>query len=226
MYARQSIEPPLTHEEKKEEFMIMLKEIEPVKGAGGWEMEPRFTESQVLVAVASGQGRLLIGNRSCLLRQDRVYAVPPGETYGASADPAEGLGLFLLRFDVYRPDPASGEVLRVEPGDSLLLGRGEIPFSSAAGSAALCQTIHSLWQSADRLERFRAQMLFQELLYTTMKASGRTEEDSLSALERARDYMKTHYQHNLSIEQLTRLADISPKYFVDLFKKLMKRSFC
>lgn len=34
-----------------------------------------------------------------------------------------------------------------------------------------------------------------------------------------RSFMEEHYHEPLSVDQLAKLANISPKYFVDLFKK-------
>ncbi|MDT2302956.1 AraC family transcriptional regulator [Paenibacillus larvae] len=48
--------------------------------------------------------------------------------------------------------------------------------------------------------------------------------DSRTALDRTRSYMDNHYNENLTIEQLAHMAEVSPKYFVDLFKKTYGKS--
>ncbi len=43
-------------------------------------------------------------------------------------------------------------------------------------------------------------------------------------LAKIREYMDQHYNESLSIRQLAQMANISPKYFVDLFKKTYGQS--
>ncbi|CAG7638399.1 HTH-type transcriptional activator Btr [Paenibacillus solanacearum] len=200
--------------------MLVLYGTETVKGGPGWKMTPRYTDSRVLIVLASGQGHLSIGKQTYRLRQDVIYICPPGETFGMEAESPEGLDLFLLAYEMYRINHPNREAVRLAEGGGLFPERGEMPVPSSIGPAAVCRTIHQLWTSAECLERYRGQLLFLELLYSATKYSGMAAEDSQSAVERAKAYMKAHYQHNLSIEQLAGLAGLSPKYFVDLFKKV------
>lgn len=209
---------PWAHE--AEGLMVHLLDIDLMKGGCEWRMEQRFTESYVLIVATLGQGRLSVGSQHYRLRQDAVYVCPPGETFGAAAESEDGLGLFLLRYELYRIAGSNLDAVRCSGGAGFFPERGEIPVPSGARLAALCHTAYLHRQSRDSLERFRGQLVFQELLYSILENRRHSAEDSHSALERAKAYMDSHYQQNLSIEQLARLADISPKYFVDLFKKL------
>ncbi|GIQ63872.1 hypothetical protein PACILC2_24400 [Paenibacillus cisolokensis] len=43
-------------------------------------------------------------------------------------------------------------------------------------------------------------------------------------LAKIREYMDRHYNEPLSIRQLAQMANVSPKYFVDLFKRRTDRA--
>lgn len=55
--------------------------------------------------------------------------------------------------------------------------------------------------------------------HRTIGGEGRKNRQSGVDLMKIRLYMEQHYHEPLSIERLAQLANISPKYFVDLFKK-------
>ncbi|MGV7801935.1 AraC family transcriptional regulator, partial [Mycobacterium kansasii] len=43
--------------------------------------------------------------------------------------------------------------------------------------------------------------------------------DKRQALERVKEYIEDHYDEDLTIEQLANLSELSPKYFVEVYKK-------
>jgi ABC-type Fe3+-hydroxamate transport system substrate-binding protein len=72
----------------------------------------------------------------------------------------------------------------------------------------------------DQLKRFRGQILFQEVLYTILQDARLVQDnDSEAALEYAKTYIEQHYQQDLTIEHLAKVAGISSRHFMRLFKK-------
>ncbi|MED0670006.1 AraC family transcriptional regulator [Aneurinibacillus aneurinilyticus] len=192
-------------------LLFKLRDIEFIKGNSDWRSEQQFTTSHVLLAVISGQGRLTIGMHDYRLRPDTVYVCSPKQTFGTVVERADEMEMFLLKFD------AVGEA---EHGNKPLFPlMGEIPLHSRGQLAFLCEVITSQRYSQDELERFRSQATFQELLYYILKSSRLILKDSQTALERTKAYMEEQYSDSVTIDQLARMTDISPKYFVDLFKK-------
>ncbi|MFX3635386.1 MAG: AraC family transcriptional regulator [Candidatus Pristimantibacillus sp.] len=59
---------------------------------------------------------------------------------------------------------------------------------------------------------------------TSNRSEQITGRQSRTDLLKIRDYMEQHYAEPLSVEQLAQLANISPKYFVDLFKRTFGQS--
>ncbi|QPA31443.1 ABC transporter substrate-binding protein [Thermaerobacillus caldiproteolyticus] len=200
-------------------LFFRLRDMEFVKGDGNWQIEQHLTGSHVLFVVTNGRGRLMLDSSECRLRQDTVYVCAPGETYGAEAENPDGLKMFLFKFDVFRVTEQRYERVQGMKEEHLFPLKGEIQVSPAGQLASLCDEIYRHWHSEDGLERFRSQLTFQELLYYIMKNRRLLSGESRTALESAKDYMESYFNENLTIEQLARIAKISPKYFVDLFKK-------
>jgi ABC-type Fe3+-hydroxamate transport system substrate-binding protein len=200
-------------------LFFRLRDMEFVKGDGNWRTEQQFTVSYVLIVVTHGQGRLTLNSNEFRLRQDTAYVCAPGETYGAEAEKPDGLKMFLFRFEVLKvTEQKNGRVQDVKD-ECLFPLKGEIPVYPAGQLSFLCDTIYRHRHSQDGLERFRSHLGFQELLYSILISSRLLYEDSRTALELVKDYMERNYNENVTIEQLARIAKISPKYFVDLFKK-------
>ncbi|TNJ61588.1 AraC family transcriptional regulator [Paenibacillus hemerocallicola] len=174
------------------------------------KMEQQLIESHALIVVKSGAGLLTADIRESRLRQEAVFIALPGQTMGVSPEAAAELELYIIKFDVYRDD---------EPIEAFPLN-GEIPIYAETHTSGLCEAMYGYSRSEHALERFRGQSAFQELLYWLMKhIRPLPDADSRSALDRTKAYIDTCYNESLTIEQLARMAGISPKYYVDLFKK-------
>ncbi|UHA74842.1 AraC family transcriptional regulator [Paenibacillus sp. 481] len=206
-------------------LLIELLNIEIIKEEQASLNIEQFTETHMLIAAVSGRGEVMIDERSYLLRQDTVYVCAPGQTYVITVDPKEALELFVIRFDLFRASTYTHRTERGEHSASYVIGKDifydkeEIPIYAAAQMATLCTSMYNYWLSEDELERFRSSLLFHKLFYHLIKSARSIPNDSLTLLERAKEYMNNHFHHNLSIEQLAGIAEVSPKYFVDLFKK-------
>ncbi|WP_077616693.1 AraC family transcriptional regulator [Caenibacillus caldisaponilyticus] len=197
-------------------LLFHLRDIEFVKRDESWRIEQRLTGSHVLFVATNGRGRLTLDQHECRLGEGVVYVCAPGETYGAEPEHPDELTIFLFKFDVFRA--TEGERVPSVKAARFPL-KGEIHVSPADSLASLCAEVYLQWQSEDGLERFRSQLAFQELLYYIMKNRRHLSGESRTGLESAKDYMERNFNENLTIEQLARLANLSPKYFVDLFKK-------
>ncbi|BDG30483.1 AraC family transcriptional regulator [Parageobacillus thermoglucosidasius] len=198
---------------------LRLRDMQFIKGNGNWRMEQQLTVSHVLIVVKSGQGRLTLDHDEYQLRPDTVYVCAPGETYGIEAEKASQLKLFLFKFDVFQVTEQGYERVQGIKKERLFPLKGEIQISPAGQLVSLCDAIYDHWRSEDGLERFYSQFAFQELLYYIMKNRRLQAKESRTSLELAKEYMERYFNENLTIEQLARIANISPKYFVDLFKK-------
>ena len=204
-----------------DDLLIQLKDVESMKGDSAG-LTQQFTQSYALLVPLRGKGSLKLEDREYLLHTEAVYLCPPQSTFGIESEAPDELEMLILRFDLYQVE--NKELLCAANDTDGLPLRGEIHVHPAGQLAVLCDTIQSSWQNGAKIERFRSQIAFLELWYHIAKHCRPAVKDSLTALERAKAYIEEHYAENLTIEQLARIAEVSPKYFVDLFKKTFGKS--
>ncbi|RNB83166.1 AraC family transcriptional regulator [Brevibacillus nitrificans] len=198
------------------DVLFKLRDIEWVKGDRHGRLQQQFTPSYVMVVVTGGNGRLTLETEGHQLRKDAVYLCPPHATFGIDSESLEEIELFLLRFDVYSESAEHSHLIQGEKLEAFI---GEIPIQSAGQLGILCHTILGHWQQEDGFGRFQGQLAFSELLLHIFKHQNFIGNDSKNAVKLAKAYLEEHYAEDLSIEQLARIAQVSPKYFVDLYKK-------
>jgi AraC-like DNA-binding protein/ABC-type Fe3+-citrate transport system substrate-binding protein len=183
-----------------------------------WEMKQQLTPSYILILIKSGQGSLTIDHTTYRVRPNAVYICPSEHTFGLEADGIGAEELFLFRFDVYGEGERSARRLQWLKSEPYFL-QGEVAVFPTGSLVAPCEEILDYLGCADALERFRVQYAFEQLIYTVLKNRRLVQQDSRTALEYAREYLERNYHENITIDQLARIAEISPKYFVDVFKK-------
>lgn len=201
------------------DVIFKLRDIAWVKGDEHERLRQQFTNAHILLVVTGGRGRLRLENVEHQLRQDAIYVCPPMSTFGIDPDSVDDLRMYVLRFDVFMESRKRKRHLRALREEHEFPLVGEVSVRSAGQLVMHCDSIAEQWQQDGGIDRFRSQILFQELWYHIAKSVDFTAQDSATALERARAYMEEHYSQNITIEQLARIAEVSPKYFVDLYKK-------
>jgi len=189
------------------------------KGDADFRMQQQLSASHILIIAAQGKGTLVLDTSEHRLTDETAHWCLPEQTFGIRSDDDDGLELYLLHFDMYREvrqEAGTSHYVKQEQG---LPAGQSLSVHNASETALGCEAVVRLSGSEDRSERFRGQIAFQELLYELMKQDEVTAEGANAAIDRAREHMDRHYNDSLSIEQLGKIAGVSPKYFVDLFKK-------
>ncbi|MCR8641650.1 AraC family transcriptional regulator [Paenibacillus sp. N1-5-1-14] len=182
------------------------------------EVEPQLLDSHVLYVLKSGEGHLILDYENYRLRQDAVHFAAPGQTAGLKSQSGRDMEIYRITFDVSWDNDGS-----VPP--NFLHLQGELPIHRDTQSIVLCENMNSSYSSELPLERYRGQSIFQELLYSLLKnVRLQPESDSHTALDRAKNYIDVHYGEALTVDELAGVAELSAKYFVDLFKKTYGRS--
>ncbi|GFZ98655.1 HTH-type transcriptional activator Btr [Paenibacillus marchantiophytorum] len=173
-------------------------------------MAPQLTSSYYLIVVKQAEGLLTLDLETYRLQQDVVYFVSPGQTIGICEDHGKKADVYLMEFDIHQD--GQGTVAFPLTGDTTIHMENAM--------LMLCEQLCSSSRSDKAMERFRGQSLFQELLYWIMNHLRQaTRPDSRAAMDRTKLYIDNHYREGITIEQLARMAEISPKYYVNLFKK-------
>ncbi|MFF2482751.1 helix-turn-helix domain-containing protein [Paenibacillus sp. NPDC058071] len=200
-----------------DELSFKLKDIAYVNNQQDkWNLRLQFLESHIVLVAASGQGQLTVDGRFIELRQGNVHICTPGQLVEAAVHALDERGFYYMRFDVIDSEKPATHSL----GKSRFPVKGEVPAKSPIAIISLCQQIRQCLQKQDHLTRFRGQILFQELLFNLMHdALSAQDNDSESALEHVKSYIEQHYQQELTIDQLAKVAGISTRHFMRLFKK-------
>lgn len=204
--------------EDPNEWTLRLRSAERIREASRERLNQRLGRSQALIVVTEGRVRLALERRQTELNQGSVYWCAPETTFGFEACDS-AFELYLFHFDVYRlrqaedgVDASAERVRSVPPGRRL--------FAAASDRLpALCADIWRHWEGNERMGIFRSQLDFQELMYDLLSGLLPNPDNSSEGLEVALQYMEEHYAEPWTIERLARVAGVSPKYFVDLFKK-------
>ncbi|WP_430112597.1 AraC family transcriptional regulator [Paenibacillus sp. B1-33] len=201
------------------EATYRLRGAEYYKQIQGYQSAQQWTSTHLLFITTQGHGTLQLDNREYSLSRDCAYWFVPEHTFGLRSDAEDGIEAYLFYFDMYKEVEGEAQLQPLRREEELEQHES-IAVSSVGELALHCDAVVRMHGSVHAQERFRAQFAFQELLYTLLNHTPLAmSEQSSPAIERAKAYMDLHYNDSLSIEQLGAIAGVSPKYFVDLFKK-------
>jgi hypothetical protein len=174
------------------------------------KMAQQLIFSYCLIVVKQGEGHLTLDLQTYRLQPETVLLVAPGQTVGYCGETGEKPELFMITFDV----------LGDEPQETKFPMLGEHLVAIESTLVLLCEQLCQCSRSESALERFRGQSLFLELIHWVMTHTRQHPKlDSRAAMDRTKSYIETHFRESMTIEQLARMAEVSPKYYVSLFKK-------
>lgn len=187
-------------------------------------MKQHLTVHGTLIIPLGGHGMLRREQGSVDLKPDHVYACAPQSTFGLEAGEKEELSVCLIRLDLAEADiecadqaeELDNQYLRTtlfEQLDGRMIG-------PPGHAGALSRSILDHFATGEGMKLWRARLDCEGLLYELMAAGRKDRQSGTSgALERVRAYIDDHYNEELVIERLASIAELSPKYFVDVFKK-------
>ncbi len=212
------VEPSLTAE--IDQLTARLWDIEITAGDEASRIEPQLTHHHALLVLLSGAGTLVRDAESVRMKPDIVYIAPAESTFGFRDATGGESVVALVRFGLFRESGRGRKKLLSEEAKEFALRGDGAALSPAGRLGGLCRAMKEQRNSADPLVRWRAQISLMELLVEAHAAARRKPTaDRRDALELAKAYMDEHYGEELTIDRLAGIAELSPKYFVDLFKK-------
>ncbi|QNK56752.1 AraC family transcriptional regulator [Paenibacillus sp. PAMC21692] len=207
-----------------ERLRVRLIDVELFAGAEGERMERQLTLLPALIVPIRGEGELELDAGSLRLVRDRAYPVRPDSTFGLLSDRGGELAAAILHFEATIESGKEQLPLAALPAahliEMLFEGKDELNVPVKGRLAHLCRSIYENWRSEDGLKRWRAELDMNELIYSLLSAERVGSKASTeSALERSKAFMEERFHEDLSIERLASIAKLSPKYYVDAFKK-------
>ncbi|RFB31518.1 helix-turn-helix domain-containing protein [Brevibacillus sp. VP] len=203
-----------------DQYQWKLQEIELLKG-NHYKPRPlihQLTNSYALLIALQGQGHVLIDEQAHPLLKDGVYVCTPGQTLGIELTSEAEAHCYVIYFHVYQESGKRKSHLK-SVRDKGLFGRGgEVPHTISQ-LTMMCQKIDKQWKSPKSLDRFLGQISFLQLIHTLMNNRYVRIEDSKTTIAKAKTYIDTHFNKSLCLDDLAKIAGVSPKYFGELFKK-------
>lgn len=205
-------------------LMMKLWNIEVLKLKG--MVEQQLTLQPALIVLLKGEASLRRADRSIRLKKDTVYLCPAHTTFGVSGCNEEPASVAILHFGFYEETELSNRKhLEEVCAGTILQAEYELRFNSADQLSLICRSIYDHFQSEDDFLKWRAQLEFQEMLYEMVTSgSYQSKGKKKLGLEETRDYMDNHYHEEITIDQLAKIAELSPKYYMDIFKKTYGQS--
>ncbi len=201
-------------------FKLEAVDVRKKTNRSDWELSLQFLNRYMMLVVASGHGALTVDGQFIELREGGIYFWAPGQLVEGALRHMDERGFFALSFRVIDHRRSEEETREGEKRDALFPLNGEILAMSPISISVLCERIQEHLDSSEALERFRAQIFFQELLYRVFsEAMPAQEKGTEAALDHVKAYMERNYQQELTIDQLAKVAGISGRHFMRLFKK-------
>ncbi|WP_416294598.1 AraC family transcriptional regulator [Paenibacillus illinoisensis] len=198
---------------------LKLRDIEKIKFTTGWVLPQQHTSSYILVMVTGGEALLTLDHRSVNIRAQGVYSCVPESTFGLASFGEEGAEVTLVRFDLYEEVTDDTSSLRLIKETPLFRSGRELAVAPTLQLAFHCEEMNNLWHSGKAMDRFHAYLEFQQILVHVTEAHTSLKEDSQMLIQRTKEYIDEHSNENLTVELLAGMAGLSPKYYVDLFKR-------
>ncbi|CAM4474091.1 AraC family transcriptional regulator [Paenibacillus phoenicis] len=211
---------------KLDQVWIRLRSVEAVSGTGDKTMRQQLALSFALIVAACGEGRLMVDQETVELENGSAYVCVPGQTFG-TVDLSEDGELIAFYFDAYADSNSVGEEAGgKEDGqlDALLPYHGKLRVHTPGKLAVMAESACRAWQHGEPMGHFRSQIDLQEMLYYLYRNSRTKPYHAGEALEAAKRYIDQHYNEPVTIEQLARVAELSPKYFAEMYKKKYGKS--
>ncbi|PAF30418.1 AraC family transcriptional regulator [Paenibacillus sp. 7516] len=198
---------------------LKIRDIEKIKSTTGWVLPQQHTSSYILVLVTGGEALLTLDHRSVNIRAQGVYSCVPESTFGLASFGEEGAEVTLVRFDLYEEDQEDTSSLRLIKDTPLFRSGRELAVASTLQLAFRCEEMNNFWHSGKPMGRYHAYLEFLQFLVHVTEAHTPLKEDSQMLIQRTKEYIDEHSNENLTVELLAGMAGLSPKYYVDLFKR-------
>ncbi|UNK17546.1 AraC family transcriptional regulator [Paenibacillus sp. N3/727] len=185
----------------------------------GMHLEQRLTLQPALVVLLGGEASLEREDRKNRMGKEFAYFCPGGTTFGINRHGVESVSVAVIYFNFYKESLCRRQLEEAD-AEKILQYNGALTLSSADRLSLFCRSIYEHFRSDDDFKQWRAQLDFQELLQEMLFLGNlNVKSDKTQGLERSREYMDNHYHEELTIDQLAGMAELSPKYYMDMFKK-------
>ncbi|WP_198508022.1 AraC family transcriptional regulator [Bacillus sp. FJAT-42315] len=205
-----------------EALSFKFRSIDFVKGEEDCQLKQQLVFSYALIVVTNGEIELSLDVQTYRLEKNTLFVCKPNETF-VTTPMTENAELYVVYFDVYE-ESQNGRALTAMTDAQPLLYSGKISLPEDDKLLAICSSLHKGRHSQRRLSSLYCELMCLRLIYYIHHMAQMKPDHTCSAIDRAKQYIEVHYMENLTIDRLAQMAELSPKYFSDLFKKKFGKS--
>ncbi|MCG7337194.1 helix-turn-helix domain-containing protein [Sporosarcina sp. ACRSM] len=172
-------------------------------------------DSYCLIFAAKGTGNLTIIDHTYKLQKEQIYICPPQESITVKLDRENTTTVYLILFDsIYKHQ------VHLEQNHSILAKRvEEIQVKLTEEIANLTSSIYALSKSPIPENKLIIQAQFYMLIHALITTQVPATRDQQKMLEKTKHYMQVHFREQIQIKDLAKMMHISPKYYMELFRK-------
>ena len=199
--------------------------------SANYELTPHIHRAHELIFVTGGQGTLYSNDVGYQLNRGDLLVVEPGTVHKGRAHPENPFELFTLGYhfqaDRLYADPALFGL------DNLFLElfklyKHQTKRTLVPNCDQLDEVLNDLFQETIEKQSYRQELMrsyliqFFVLLARKLKAyvdRNHSTLDTVEAIIRAKKHIHTHFQQPLTLEDIARVACLSPSHFCRIFKQ-------
>ncbi|MFU1798562.1 AraC family transcriptional regulator [Paenibacillus azoreducens] len=187
----------------------------------GLRLEQQLAVQHALIILLKGEIDLELEDRVIRISEGGAQVCLRGRTFGIKGYGSEPVAAAVFYFSFYQADPSRKDMLfEMEDTGTWTLGESIGKGMPVEKLQIFCRKTYKHFHHGRVFSQWRAQLDFQELLFELMEEGGRAlKYDRVQVLEHVKTYIDEHYNEELTIDQLAEVAEFSPGYFADLFKK-------
>lgn len=195
-----------------------------------YEMPFHWHKEYEIVRIIEGQFRLMLAGKEMVAKSGEILLIPSGAIHGGMPENCIyeclvfDLDLLLLRTDLCR-----NYIKKIKHQDILIhpiITAESIALHSVLDRIFLTMSKmpsgYELTVIGSLLELFG--LIFQENFYTPNTPDYESPYNHVEQLKPVFEYIENHYSSNISLQQLSQLSGMSPKYFCRYFQTLAHRT--
>jgi len=176
--------------------------------------ENKITSYFELIYIHAGRGTFTINKEEKQFASHQLLLIPPGSTYKLTS--ACDVDYYLVSFQVFIKDKK--EEAQPSLAGLACIQQQVIPFHQVI--AGLIEDLYRLKGEEISYIHFLQRAKLNEIFFHLLSYKKHvTPNDTLLAIEETKRYMDTHFNEKLKIETLAQQAELSPKYYSEMFKK-------
>ncbi|WP_168119649.1 AraC family transcriptional regulator [Paenibacillus sp. HB172176] len=176
--------------------------------------------------ISRGKGVFTIDGHEHIAEPGKLFVISPGMIISRMADEEQPLEYYFIRFQYATHYEENGEWLSGAGDDTPFPLIGAYTIQNPPALLNNCEQLCLLMKRRGQIIMMRQRILFLDILLQIISdlRSQIVSSDTNVVIENTIDYMVNHYNENITVEELAKLAGLSVSHYTRLFKKYVNNS--